>query len=129
MKPVMKASKGNGYVQNGQNGQAKGQQKEISYEDLKKIAIQYQQKCFALEKELKNTKTVFIRLDLLFKVIGLADKFSGEFVAKCAEEIENLLTIPEKKEEEQGEPAEENAENSEEENAEEQEAEESGEGE
>lgn len=104
MGQYMKAAKGNGNVQ------AQGQKKEISYEDLKKIAIQYQQKCFALEKELKNTKTVFLRLDLLFRVIGAADKFSEEFVSKCVSEIETLLTIPEKEEEKEEETTEEKTE-------------------
>lgn len=117
MKPVMKAAKGNGNVQ------TQGQPKEIGYEDLKKIAIQYQQKCFALEKEVKNTKTIFIRLDLLFKVLGLADKFSEEFVAQCAEEIEQLLTIPKKEEQESEGVAEEGSEESVEESSEESETE------
>lgn len=50
----------------------------------------YANRCMALEEQLS-----YKRLDYLFKVVEHADAFGMEFVAKCAEEIEESITIPE----------------------------------
>lgn len=74
------------------------QPKQLSYEDLKNIAGQLQQQNMQMRKALSelNYENMFKRLDYLFEVVKVPHMFSDEFVSKCTEEIQNMLTIPEK---------------------------------
>ena len=81
------------------------QPKQLSYEDLKNIAGQLQQQNMQMRKALSelNFENMFKRLDYLFEVIKVPHMFSDEFVSKCAEEIQSMLTIPEKDKEDNSE--------------------------
>ena len=81
------------------------QPKQLSYEDLKNIAGQLQQQNMQMRKALSelNYENMFKRLDYLFEVIKVPHMFNDEFVGKCAEEIQSMLTIPEKDKEENSE--------------------------
>lgn len=81
------------------------QPKQLSYEDLKNIAGQLQQQNMQMRKALSelNYENMFKRLDYLFEVIKVPHMFSDEFVSKCTEEIQNMLTIPEKDKEDNSE--------------------------
>ena len=81
------------------------QPKQLSYEDLKNIAGQLQQQNMQMRKALSelNYENMFKRLDYLFEVIKVPHMFDDEFVGKCAEEIQSMLTIPEKDKEDNSE--------------------------
>lgn len=81
------------------------QPKQLSYEDLKNIAGQLQQQNMQMRKALSelNYENMFKRLDYLFEVVKVPHMFSDEFVSKCTEEIQNILTIPEKDKEDNSE--------------------------
>lgn len=81
------------------------QPKQLSYEDLKNIAGQLQQQNMQMRKALSelNYENMFKRLDYLFEVIKVPHMFRDEFVGKCTEEIQNMLTIPEKDKEDNSE--------------------------
>ena len=81
------------------------QPKQLSYEDLKNIAGQLQQQNMQMRKALSelNYENMFKRLDYLFEVVKVPHMFSYEFVSKCTEEIQNMLTIPEKDKEDNSE--------------------------
>lgn len=55
----------------------------------------YAKRCQMLEEHLS-----YKRLDYLFKVVDNLSNFSTDFVAECIDEIENSLTIPKTKTEE-----------------------------
>ena len=81
------------------------QPKQLSYEDLKNIAGQLQQQNMQMRKALSelNYENMFKRLDYLFEVIKVPHMFNDEFVGKYAEEIQSMLTIPEKDKEDNSE--------------------------
>lgn len=81
------------------------QPKQLSYEDLKNIAGQLQQQNMQMRKALSelNYENMFKRLDYLFEVVKVPHMFNDEFVGKCAEEIQSMLTIPEKDKEDNSE--------------------------
>ena len=81
------------------------QPKQLSYEDLKNIAGQLQQQNMQMRKALSelNYENMFKRLDYLFEVIKVPHMFNDEFVGKSAEEIQSMLTIPEKDKEDNSE--------------------------
>ena len=81
------------------------QPKQLSYEDLKNIAGQLQQQNMQMRKALSelNYENMFKRLDYLFEVIKVPHMFNDEFVGKCAEEIQSMMTIPEKDKEDNSE--------------------------
>ena len=62
---------------------------------IQKLHKQMQEMSFALQAR---------RMDYLFKVVEMQDRFSSDFVVQCTNEIEELMTIPE----EQKEPVKEN---------------------
>ena len=84
---------------------SENQPKQLSYEDLKNIAGQLQQQNMQMRKALSelNYENMFKRLDYLFEVIKVPHMFNDEFVGKCAEEIQSMLTIPEKDKEDNSE--------------------------
>jgi len=53
---------------------------------IQKMHQQMQEMNFALQTK---------RMDYLFKVVELKDRFSSDFVIMCTDEIEQSLTIPE----------------------------------
>jgi len=72
---------------------------EVSYEQMKTIAIQATQQTEMLQKELQRLQqeSFYIRLDFLFKVVQFNKSFPPSFVNKCAKEIEGSMTIPDLK--------------------------------
>ena len=49
-----------------------------------------------------HSQTLITRLEFLFKVLDHTSSFDSAFVEKCAEEIKDLITIPENNEVEEG---------------------------
>lgn len=76
--------------------------KKMSYEELENVAHQLSEQTRQLYAKLQevNMINMFKRLDYLFKVIEFPHMFTAEFVTICAQEIQDLLTIPEEKQEE-----------------------------
>lgn len=74
---------------------------KMSYEQLENIAHQLSDQAKQLYAKLQeaNMVNMFKRLDYLFKVVENAHAFNEEFVAKCVDEIEDLMTVPEAEEE------------------------------
>ena len=75
---------------------------KMSYEQLENIAHQLSEQSRQLYKKLQEAKmeNMFNRLKFLFKVVENGDKFKPEFLSKCVDEIEDLMTIPEEESEE-----------------------------
>lgn len=82
------------------------QPEKMTYEQLEQVAHELSdqnRKLYAKLQEL-NMANVFKRMDYLFKVVELQDKgFTGDFVVKAVEEIEDLMTIPKEPQEEKKE--------------------------
>lgn len=66
---------------------------KASYEQLEQLVVKLQQRLTMTEMKLRNIDFASLRLTWLFKVIENKDMFSVEFLNKCTEEIENILTI------------------------------------
>lgn len=83
----------------------KEEQKKLSYEQLEQLAGNLSKQNEQLYNRVmeQNFQNIITRLELLFKVIENADRFSSDFVISCSEEIEKTLTLPEKKEEKEKE--------------------------
>lgn len=80
------------------------EKKQLSYEELAKVAVQLQEQNKKLREQLKGISTVFTRLNYLFKVLevqGQRRYFDGGYIEQTVQEIKQLMTIPEKKEEEE----------------------------
>ena len=75
--------------------------KKLSYEELENVAKQLSEQNRQMYMKLQemNTVNLFKRLDYLFKVLEDNVHFGNKFVDKCAKEIEEIITIPEEKEE------------------------------
>ena len=75
------------------------EQTKLSYEQLHTIAVQATQQAEMFQRELQKyqNESLYIRLDFLFKVVQSPNVFGNNFVKKCTDEIELLLTIPENK--------------------------------
>ena len=48
-----------------------------------------------LVNRLNGINNTFTRLNYLFKVLENSQHFNSDFIIKCAEEIENTITVPE----------------------------------
>jgi hypothetical protein len=70
-------------------------QEKLSYEKLEEVAVQLQQRCAMLENKLRSIDLISIRLNYLFKVLDYKSSFSLEFINKCSDEIEEILTVEE----------------------------------
>lgn len=70
--------------------------KEITYEQLEEAARQLQQRVFMLETKLNSIEMVSMRIGWLFNVVEKRNAFSKEFVEKCVNELETILTIENK---------------------------------
>ena len=81
---------------------------KMSNEQLENIAHQLSDRAKQLYAKLQeaNMVNMFKRLDYLFKVVENAHAFNEEFVAKCVDEIEDLMTVPETEEETEDKPEE-----------------------
>ena len=79
---------------------------KMSYEQLENIAHQLSDQAKQLYAKLQeaNMVNMFKRLDYLFKVVENAHAFNEEFVTKCVDEIEDLMTVPETEEETEDKP-------------------------
>lgn len=75
---------------------------KMTYEQLENIAHQLSEQARQLYAKLQaaNMENVFKRLDYLFKVVENSPSFKTAFVNSCAEEIENLITVPDTEESE-----------------------------
>jgi hypothetical protein len=67
--------------------------KKLSYEELEKAAVQLQQRAMMAENKLRGIDFASIRLNWLFKVLENKETFKPEFVSKCANEVQEMLTI------------------------------------
>ena len=69
---------------------------KMSYEELNNADIQLSEQNRKMYMQLQevNMVNMFKRLEFLFKVIENKDSFSSEFVIKCVEEVEDIMTIP-----------------------------------
>ena len=79
------------------------QQEKMSYEQLEMLAHQMHEQLVKAMNQLRelNMANVFKRLDYLFKVIENPHMFKQDFVTKCVEEIQDILTVvPEEETEE-----------------------------
>lgn len=72
---------------------------KLSYEKLEQAAMQLQQRLMIAENRLKSIDFASMRLTWLFRVIENKDAFTPEFVNKCSEEVQELLTLEEAPEE------------------------------
>lgn len=79
-------------------------QSKPTYEELNQqvVALVNQVKQLYAKIHELNMANAFHRLNYLFKVLELGDKFSPEFVSSCVNEIESLMTLPEEEAEPEG---------------------------
>lgn len=85
--------------------QPKEEKKKLTYEQLNDACNQLWQQnkqLIARNRELEQF-AMNKRMDYLFKVLELSDKFSSDFIIDCASEIEAAMTIPQSAEEEKKE--------------------------
>lgn len=80
-------------VKEGVEGTAVADTNKPSYGQLEKNVIQAHQIIKALENKLRSIDYAALRLNYLFKVLENKDAFKAEFITKCAEEVEAILTI------------------------------------
>lgn len=83
-----------------QQPQQPQERKKLSYEELENVAKQISEQNRMLIQKLneQNNFNIFKRLDYLFKVVEFSVNFKQEFVDKCTDEIEQMITIPEEPE-------------------------------
>ena len=76
--------------------ETKGTEK-MSYEQLEQVAHQLSEQARQLYTQLQksNLNNMFKRLDYLFKVVENGNIFNKDFLDKCINEIENIITVPE----------------------------------
>ena len=72
---------------------------KLSYEKLEQAAMQLQQRLMMAESRLRSIDFASMRLTWLFRVIENKGAFTPEFVNKCSEEVQELLTLEEAPEE------------------------------
>lgn len=80
---------------------------ELSYEELKNVAVQLQMQNVKMREvitQLSGAVNAQQRIEYLLKVINVAHMFKPEFIQKCVEEVEQLMTLPEKEETEEAAP-------------------------
>ena len=70
---------------------------KLTYEELNNVCHQLSEQSRALYQQLQeaNLTNAFRRLDYLFAVLDKSSFFPEDFVKKCADEIVEMLTIPE----------------------------------
>ena len=75
----------------------KAKKEKMSYEELENIAHQLSEQSRVLMQKLQeaNMSNMFKRVDYLFKVLEFENMFSDSFIDKCAQEIQDMISIPE----------------------------------
>lgn len=78
------------------------EKKKLTYEQLNNVCNQLWQQNRQLMMKNKELEQIAInkRLDYLFKVLELSNKFNEEFIIDCTNEIRDAITIPAQLEEE-----------------------------
>lgn len=73
------------------------QPQKMSYEQLEQVAHQLSEQARQLYSQLQksNLTNMFKRLDYLFKVVENGHMFKQDFLEKCINEIEDIMTVPE----------------------------------
>ena len=76
--------------------------KKLTYEELEAAMYNLTEKLNKAYKDnqylvnqLNGINNTFTRLNYLFKVLENSQHFNSDFIIKCAEEIENTITVPE----------------------------------
>lgn len=71
--------------------------KKLTYEELENVAKELYSRCAEMANELQTLRmdNGFKRLKYLFKVLKYYSLLDSEFVKKCANEIQEMMTIPE----------------------------------
>ena len=79
---------------------------KLSYEQLENVAHQLSEQTKQLYMKLQaaNMSNMFKRLDYLFKVVENGHMFKQDFLEKCVAEIEEIMTVPEETDKEEGTP-------------------------
>ena len=79
---------------------------KLSYEQLENVAHQLSEQAKQLYMKLQaaNMTNMFKRLDYLFKVVENGHIFKQDFLEKCIAEIEEIMTVPEETDKEEGIP-------------------------
>lgn len=79
---------------------------KMSYEQLENVAHQLSEQAKQLYMKLQaaNMSNMFKRLDYLFKVVENGHMFKQDFLEKCIAEIEEIMTVPEETDKEEGTP-------------------------
>ncbi len=71
---------------------------KLSYEQLENVARQAIAQIDEYKKVLTQLAGTQKRMDYLFKILEVSHLFDDEFVTKCADEIQKIMTIPERPE-------------------------------
>lgn len=69
--------------------------KKLSYEQLEHVASSLNQQCRALQQQLmqaQKTLAEFNEIEVLLEVLKQSEQFSPQFVERCANTIEELVT-------------------------------------
>lgn len=71
--------------------------KKLSYEELENVARNLHSECQKMYIELQRMRTdnTFKRLDYLFKSLEFYSLLDSEYVKACANEIKEIMTLPE----------------------------------
>ena len=79
---------------------------KLSYEQLENVAHQLSEQAKQLYMKLQaaDMNNMFKRLDYLFKVVENGHMFKQDFLEKCIAEIEEIMTVPEETDKEEGTP-------------------------
>ena len=85
-------------AQKNENTEAQGQ-KKYSYEELETICSNLAEERQKILAQLYTMEQILgsRRMDYLFRIVSMSDKFNGEFVQTCIKELEESMTIPEEK--------------------------------
>lgn len=87
--------------------QAKNEQpKKLSYEELEKVAVQLQQQYLQLKQKMEALDATSIRLSFLFRVMDHVEAYPETFIMKVAQEIQDIITLPQEEEPKEEEPKE-----------------------
>lgn len=70
------------------------QEQKLSYEELSTIASQLRAQNIQLMQALNQIQ----RLDYLLKILNVNSVFNKEFIEKCAEEVQSIMTVEETQE-------------------------------
>ena len=71
------------------------QPEKMTYEQLEQIAGNLNQQCRVLQQQLiqaKNTIAEFNEIGMLLEVLKQSEQFTSQFVERCANKIEELIT-------------------------------------